>query len=467
MPSVNATLVAALERNGPQKKEEDGGIIRAGYDDYLDGLRDIRRTAKEWLANLEARERESTGIRTLKVGFNKVFGYYIEVSNSFLEKVPYRFQRKQTLVGGERFITEELKEIENKILTAHDEAVALENKIFAELNSLLMENLHALQNTARALAEIDVLAAFASVSAKNGYVKPVIGKKVRALDIKAGRHPVVETLLERGAYVPNDTLLDCCDNRTMIITGPNMAGKSTYMRQVALIVLMAHVGCFVPAESAEITLTDRIFTRIGASDDLTGGQSTFMVEMIEVATILNYATSSSLLILDEIGRGTSTYDGLSIAWAVLEYITANIRAKTLFATHFHELTDVESFGGVKNYRVLVSESGEKIVFLHKIARGSASRSFGVEVASLAGVKKPVIEHAKRIMTELERQARDRDANRIIMASAEQTKAVQVSFFDEKESEIEKEIKELNIDTLAPVQALTVLNDLKKKLTDSE
>lgn len=467
LPSVNATLVAALERNGPQKKEEDGGIIRAGYDDYLDGLRDIRRTAKEWLANLEARERESTGIRTLKVGFNKVFGYYIEVSNSFLEKVPYRFQRKQTLVGGERFITEELKEIENKILTAHDEAVALENKIFAELKSLLMENLHALQNTARALAEIDVLAAFASVSAKNGYVKPVIGKKVRALDIKAGRHPVVETLLERGAYVPNDTLLDCCDNRTMIITGPNMAGKSTYMRQVALIVLMAHVGCFVPAESAEITLTDRIFTRIGASDDLTGGQSTFMVEMIEVATILNYATSSSLLILDEIGRGTSTYDGLSIAWAVLEYITANIRAKTLFATHFHELTDVESFGGVKNYRVLVSESGEKIVFLHKIARGSASRSFGVEVASLAGVKKPVIEHAKRIMAELERQARDRDANRIIMASAEQTKAVQVSFFDEKESEIEKEIKELNIDTLTPVQALTVLNDLKKKLTDSE
>lgn len=278
---------------------------------------------------------------------------------------------------------------------------------------------------------------------------------------------MVETLLERGAYVPNDTLLDCCDNRTMIITGPNMAGKSTYMRQVALIVLMAHVGCFVPAESAEITLTDRIFTRIGASDDLTGGQSTFMVEMIEVATILNYATSSSLLILDEIGRGTSTYDGLSIAWAVLEYITANIRAKTLFATHFHELTDVESFGGVKNYRVLVSESGEKIVFLHKIARGSASRSFGVEVASLAGVKKPVIEHAKRIMAELERQARDRDANRIIMASAEQTKAVQVSFFDEKESEIEKEIKELNIDTLTPVQALTVLNDLKKKLTDSE
>ena len=298
---------------------------------------------------------------------------------------------------------------------------------------------------------------------RGNYVRPVIGKKVAAINIRDGRHPVVETLMEHGAYVPNDTLLDSRDNRTMILTGPNMAGKSTYMRQVALITLMAHIGSFVPAKSAEITLTDRIFTRIGASDDLTGGQSTFMVEMIEVATILNYATSSSLLVLDEIGRGTSTYDGLSIAWAVLEYITSEIRAKTLFATHFHELTDAESFGGVKNYRVLVSETGDRIVFLHKIASGSAPRSFGVEVASLAGVKKSVIERARRIMTELERRAGDRDSNSILLASGANGRAVQqTSLFDKEESEVEKELKDIDVENLTPLQALTVLNDLKKK-----
>ena len=431
----------------------------------MDSLRDIRTTAKQWLANLEAEEREATGIRTLKVGYNRVFGYYIEVSNSFLDKVPYRFQRKQTLVGGERFVTDELKQLETKILTAEEEAVALENRIFTELKQMLIDKLSELQSTARAIGVLDVLVSFATVAVRNKYVKPVVGSKVKSLDIRDGRHPVVEALLDRGAYVPNDTLLDGCDNRTMIITGPNMAGKSTYMRQVALIVLMAHIGCFVPAKSAEITLTDRIFTRIGASDDLTGGQSTFMVEMIEVATILNYATSSSLLVLDEIGRGTSTYDGLSIAWAVLEYITSNIRAKTLFATHFHELTDAESFGGVKNYRVLVSETSDGIVFLHKIARGSASRSFGIEVASLAGVKKSVIEQAKRVMSELERQSKDRDTNRLIMAAQEQTKAVQVSLFDRVESEIEKELADIDVDNLTPLQALTVLSDLKKKLNN--
>lgn len=469
LSEVNEVLISALERKDnthtASKGDEVFGIIRKGYDETLDSLRDIRTTAKQWLANLEAEEREATGIRTLKVGYNRVFGYYIEVSNSFLDKVPYRFQRKQTLVGGERFVTDELKQLETKILTAEEEAVALENRIFTELKQMLIDKLSELQSTARAIGVLDVLVSFATVAVRNKYVKPVVGSKVKSLDIRDGRHPVVEALLDRGAYVPNDTLLDGGDNRTMIITGPNMAGKSTYMRQVALIVLMAHIGCFVPAKSAELTLTDRIFTRIGASDDLTGGQSTFMVEMIEVATILNYATSSSLLVLDEIGRGTSTYDGLSIAWAVLEYITSNIRAKTLFATHFHELTDAESFGGVKNYRVLVSETSDGIVFLHKIARGSASRSFGIEVASLAGVKKSVIEQAKRVMSELERQSKDRDTNRLIMAAQEQTKAVQVSLFDRVESEIEKELADIDVDNLTPLQALTVLSDLKKKLNN--
>ena len=462
-----AVLDAALERGRDPRIKNGGetGVVRRGYSDRLDALRDIESTAKEWLSDLEARERDETGIRTLKVGFNKVFGYYIEVSKSFADKVPYRYQRKQTLVGGERFVTEELKEIETKILTAGEEAAALESKILAELKEMLLARLGALQTTARATAALDALLSFATVSAANGYVRPVIGSKVKALKIQAGRHPVVETLMERGAYVPNDTLLDGEDNRTVVLTGPNMAGKSTYMRQVALIVLMAHIGCFVPAESAEITLTDRIFTRIGASDDLGGGQSTFMVEMIEVATILNYATSSSLLILDEIGRGTSTYDGLAIAWAVLEHITSEIRAKTLFATHFHELTEAESFGGVKNYRVLVGEDRDRIVFLHKIVRGSAPRSFGVEVASLAGVRRDVVEKAKRILAELEKQGELRDANGILLAADTKRKTEQLGLFDREESAVEKELRDIDPDNLTPMQALAVLADLKRRLDE--
>ena len=468
LPDVASVLNAALERAERKLDKDVAGahVVARGYDETLDSLRDVKSTAQTWLKNLEQRERESTGIRNLHVGFNKVFGYYIEVTNSFLDKVPYRYQRKQTLVGAERFITDELKELETRILTAGDEAAALENKIVEELKAMTLAKLVELQRTARALAALDVLQSFAAVAVRGNYVRPVIGKKVKAIDIKEGRHPVVETLMEHGAYVPNDTLLDGDENRTIILTGPNMAGKSTYMRQVALITLMAHIGCFVPAKSAEITLTDRIFTRIGASDDLSGGQSTFMVEMIEVATILNYATSSSLLVLDEIGRGTSTYDGLSIAWAVLEYITSEIRAKTLFATHFHELTDAESFGGVKNYRVLVGEAQDKIVFLHKIARGSASQSFGVEVASLAGVKKCVIERAGRIMRELERRAEGRDSNSMLLASGGSGRQVQqTSLFDREESEVEKELKDIDPENLTPLQALTVLNDLKKKLRD--
>ncbi|MBR2334558.1 MAG: hypothetical protein IKA59_04370 [Clostridia bacterium] len=324
-----------------------------------------------------------------------------------------------------------------------------------------------LQRTARAIACLDAILSFANVSVSNRYNKPVINGKTKCIKIKNGRHPVVERLVDRGAYVPNDTILDTTDNRTMVITGPNMAGKSTYMRQVAIIVLMAHIGCFVPADEAEISLTDRIFTRIGASDDLFGGQSTFMVEMIEVATILNYATSSSLLILDEIGRGTSTFDGLSIAWAVLEYITKSLKAKTLFATHFHELTELEDLEGVKNYRVLVSEHNDTIIFLHKIARGGASRSFGIEVASLAGVLKPVVEHAKRIMASLEDDARNRDTNSIMLSSTKKTKTEQVSLFDIPKSKVEEEIKALNVDTLTPLQALTILTDINKRLNQQD
>ncbi|MCQ2602429.1 MAG: DNA mismatch repair protein MutS, partial [Clostridia bacterium] len=443
LENINAVLSSALDRETVQNYK-NGGFVKVGYDEQLDELRNINLTAKEWLTNLENNEREETGIKTLKVGFNKVFGYYIEVSKSFVDKVPYRYQRKQTLVGGERYITDELKQIEEKVLSAESEANAIEERIFAELKQMLIDKINDLQLTAQALSALDALLSLSVVSAANHYVKPVINKKVKAINIVEGRHPVVETLLSKGLYVPNDTILDCDENRTMVITGPNMAGKSTYMRQVALITLMAHIGCFVPATSAEITLTDRIFTRIGASDDLSGGQSTFMVEMIEVATILNYATSKSLLLLDEIGRGTSTFDGLSIAWAVLEYITKNVKAKTLFATHFHELTELEDLEGVKNYRVLVSEHNDTIIFLHKIARGGASRSFGIEVASLAGVIKPVIEHAKQIMKSLEDQSKQRDTNAVLLSSAKASKTEQVSLFDKSESKIENEIRELNV-----------------------
>lgn len=462
LKNVYLTLSSALDREGVNSYK-NGGYIKKGYDESLDKLRDIKNSAKEWLANLEAREREETGIRTLKVGFNKVFGYYIEVSKSFVDKVPYRYERKQTLVGGERYITQELKELEDKILSAEANSQALEDRIFDELKSMCIENLAKLQSNAQTLSNLDCLVSFANVSQQNKYVKPTINKKVKAINIVDGRHPVVESMLEKGAYVPNDTLLDDSENRTMIITGPNMAGKSTYMRQVAIITLMAHIGCFVPAKSAEIALTDRIFTRIGASDDLSGGQSTFMVEMIEVATILNYATSSSLLILDEIGRGTSTFDGLSIAWAVLEHITKAIKAKTLFATHFHELTELEDLDGVKNYRVLVSRANDVIVFLHKIVRGGASQSFGIEVASLAGVSKPVIEHAKAIMRSLEEDSKNRDTNEMLLNSAKKNVTEQVSLFDSRTSKVEEQLKAIDVDNLTPMQALTILSDLKSEL----
>ncbi len=466
LDNINQVLVSALDRNAVQSYK-NGGYIKSGYCDELDQLRNIKSTAKMWLSNLEDQEREATGIKSLKIGFNKIFGYYIEVSKSFTEKVPYRYQRKQTLVGGERYITDELKTIEEKILSAETQVVDIENRIFFELKEMTYQNLEKLQKSADGLANIDAFLSLAKVAVANNYVKPTIDKNVKCTNIVEGRHPVVEQLLDKGAYVSNNTLLDSDENRTMVITGPNMAGKSTYMRQVALIVLMAHIGSFVPAKSADIALTDRIFTRIGASDDLSGGQSTFMVEMIEVATILNYATSSSLLILDEIGRGTSTFDGLSIAWAVLEYITNNIKAKTLFATHFHELTELEDLHGVKNYRVLVSQLNDNIVFLHKIAPGGASQSFGIEVASLAGILKPVIDHAKQIMQSLENDSKNRDTNEMLLASSKKNVTKQVSLFDNKSSAIEQQISDLSIDNLTPIQALTILSDLKKQLENNK
>lgn len=443
---------------------KDGQFIKEGFDKRLDEYRNAKKEGTVWLANLEAAEKENTGIKNLKVGYNKIFGYYIEVSKSQVDMVPLRYQRKQTLVGGERYVTEELKEIENRILNSEENAVELELAIFEDLVQELKTHIDEFLQSAKAVQTIDVLQSFATVALSNNYVKPVVSDKIKHISIKNGRHPIVEAVAKSTAFVPNDTNLDEKENRCMIITGPNMAGKSTYMRQVALITLMAQIGSFVPADSAEISLIDRIFTRVGASDDITLGQSTFMVEMVEVATILNNATDKSLLILDEIGRGTSTIDGLSIAWAVIEEISRNIGAKTLFATHFHELSELEGvLDGVKNFQILIKEIGGTIVFLHKIVRGSASKSFGIEVAELAGIPKNVVSRAKTIMRQLEEIDINRDTNSIMM-TAKGGKQKQISLFDERsdDNEIVKILKDTNIENVSPVQAFAILLDLKDK-----
>ena len=443
---------------------KDGQFIREGFDKRLDEYRNAKKEGTVWLANLEAAEKENTGIKNLKVGYNKIFGYYIEVSKSQVDMVPLRYQRKQTLVGGERYVTEELKEIENRILGSEENALELELAIFEDLVQELKTHIDEFLQSAKAVQTIDVLQSFATVALSNNYVKPVVSDKIKHISIKNGRHPIVEAVAKSTAFVPNDTNLDEKENRCMIITGPNMAGKSTYMRQVALITLMAQIGSFVPADSAEISLIDRIFTRVGASDDITLGQSTFMVEMVEVATILNNATDKSLLILDEIGRGTSTIDGLSIAWAVIEEISRNIGAKTLFATHFHELSELEGvLDGVKNFQILIKEIGGTIVFLHKIVRGSASKSFGIEVAELAGIPKNVVTRAKTIMRQLEEIDINRDTNSIMM-TAKGGKQKQISLFDDRsdDNEIVKILKDTNIENVSPVQAFAILLDLKDK-----
>lgn len=432
---------------------KEGGYIKEGFNKQLDEYRNIERNTSKILIEMETRERDATGIRTLKIGYNRVFGYYIEVSRSFKDKVPLGYQRRQTLANAERYITDELKELEDKILKSTEEALKLEVQLYEKLKEVLVENIVKIKSIAAAIGLLDFIVALAEVSKANKYVRPEIVDFGEPLVIGEGRHPVVEAMI-KDRFIPNDLYMDEDESRTLIITGPNMAGKSTYMRQTAIIVYMAHLGCFVPAKSAKIPLVDRIFTRIGASDNLINNQSTFMVEMIEVATIMRNATRHSLLILDEVGRGTSTYDGLSIAWAVIEYLTRNVRAKTLFATHYHELTELENkVEGVKNYKIAVKEINGSVVFLRKIMRGGANRSFGIEVASLAGVPSEVTDRAKELLKTVERGYRPKKAEEAA---------------DEPElSEVEKIISEIDMNNLSPIQAFMLLGDLAEKVKNEK
>ncbi len=443
---------------------KDGNIIRQGYNEELDRLRLASTEGKNWIAALEAQEREATGIKNLKVGFNRVFGYFIEVTRSFYDLVPDRYTRKQTLVNSERFITEELKQIEKTILGAEEESVRLEYALFTQVRDSIKEQLLALSTTTQALKTLDAIQSLAQVAIENEFVRPETNQEGR-YDIIEGRHPVVERSLGRGEFVPNDTHIDR-DGRLMIITGPNMAGKSTYMRQVALIVLMAHMGSFVPAHSADISITDRIFTRIGASDDLYAGQSTFMVEMSEMATILKYATPKSLLILDEVGRGTSTFDGLSIAWAAVEHIANEKKcgARTLFATHYHELSELEGhLDSVVNYRITATEKGDEVIFLRKVVRGGADRSYGIAVAGLAGLPASLLQRARQIMARLE--VSNENGNLIgqnILDKKKNAGDRQVALMDFAPMELVEEVKQLDVLSMSPIDALNCLFMLSEK-----
>ena len=447
----------------PPMTVKEGGIIKLGYDEEIDKLKTATTEGKNWIIQLEADEKEKTGIKNLKVGFNKVFGYFIEVTKSNLNQVPDRYIRKQTLTNAERFITEELKNLENQILGAEEKVINLEYNAFTEIREEIAKNIKRLQKSATVVATLDVLASFAQVAEDMNYCMPEVNSS-GTIDIKGGRHPVIEKIIGAGAFVENDTYLDEGDNRLSIITGPNMAGKSTYMRQVALITLMAQVGSYVPAQEARIGVVDKIFTRVGASDDLSMGQSTFMVEMMEVATILKEATKNSLVILDEIGRGTSTYDGLSIAWAVAEYIADKEKcgAKTLFATHYHELIGLEEkIEGVKNYSIAVKEKGEDIIFLRKIVRGGTDESYGIHVARLAGVPKVVTEKANKILKSLERK-------NILTGQKEEKKDKkqvegQFDLYNLRLAEIAQELDKVNLNELTPIDALNTLVKIKEKM----
>ena len=441
----------------------EGGVIKLGFNEEIDELKKAMTDGKTWLVELEAKEKEETGIKGLKVGFNKVFGYYIEVTKSNLSLVPDRYIRKQTLTGGERYITEELKELESKVLGAEEKVVALEYNEFVKIREYIKTQITRLQRSAMAISKLDVLCSFATVAEDFNYCKPTVDNS-GIINIKDGRHPVIEKMLPSGSFVSNDTYLDKSSNRLAIITGPNMAGKSTYMRQVALITLMAQIGSFVPAAEAQIGVVDKIFTRVGASDDLSMGQSTFMVEMMEVANILKEATQNSLVILDEIGRGTSTYDGLSIAWAVAEYIENKEKcgAKTLFATHYHELTQLEdTLEGVKNYSIAVKEKGEDIIFLRKIVPGGTDESYGVHVARLAGVPKMVTQRANEILKKIERK------NVLVNKAKEKEDKKQVSgqldMYNFKLAEIAHELDKVNINELTPIDALNTLVKIKEEM----
>ncbi|MDD6193712.1 MAG: DNA mismatch repair protein MutS [Lachnospiraceae bacterium] len=461
----------------PPISSRDGGIIRDGFHEEIDRLRRAKTEGKQWLAELEARERERTGIKNLKIKYNKVFGYYLEVTNSYKDLVPSDYQRKQTLANAERYFTPRLKELEDTILGAEDKLISLEYEFFKEIRQQIASQVTRVQQTAKAIARLDVYASLAHVAEKNHYVRPKLNTK-GIIDIKGGRHPVVELMIENKLFIDNDTYLDNKKQRVSIITGPNMAGKSTYMRQSALIVLMAQLGSFVPAKSANIGMVDRIFTRVGASDDLASGQSTFMVEMNEVANILRNATKDSLLILDEIGRGTSTFDGLSIAWAVVEHIsnTKLLGAKTLFATHYHELTELEGkLEGVHNYCIAVKENGDDIVFLRKIVPGGADKSYGIAVAKLAGLPDEVIERANRIVTQLcENDIVDLAKNIAVEGQTvslnrrqkplDEVDLAQMSFLDTvKDDDIIEELRSLDISQMTPIEALNALNELQVKV----
>ena len=459
----NIIDVAIVEE--PPISVKEGGIIKKGYNEEVDKLKMATTDGKNWLIQLEANEREKTGIKGLKVGFNKVFGYYIEVTKSNISLVPDRYIRKQTLTNGERYVTEELKKLENELLGAEEKVINLEYNAFCEIREIIEKQLLRIQRTADIVATLDVLNSFAIVAEDMNYCMPIVDNS-GIIDIKGGRHPVIEKILPSGEFVDNDTYLDKEDNRFSIITGPNMAGKSTYMRQVALITLMAQCGSFVPATFARLGVVDKIFTRIGASDDLSMGQSTFMVEMMEVATILKEATQNSLVILDEIGRGTSTYDGLSIAWAVAEYMSDKEKcgAKTLFATHYHELIGLEQkIQGVKNYSIAVKEKGEDIIFLRKIVAGGTDESYGVHVAKLAGVPQTVTKRSNEILRTLERKS--------ILGSKEQEKENkkiaegQLDMYNYKLAEIAHEIDKIDLNSLTPIDALNTLVKIKDKMAN--
>lgn len=467
-------LITAAIVDDPPLAMKEGGIIRDGYNQDVDNYRNAKTEGKNWLADLETEEREKTGIRNLRIKYNKVFGYYLEVTNSFKEMVPDYYTRKQTLTNAERYITPKLKELEDMILGAEDKLYSLEYVLFAQVRDKVAAEVERIQKTARAVARLDVFASLSLVASRNNYVRPTVNSR-GVIDIRGGRHPVVEKMIPNDMFIANDVKLDNGENRIAIITGPNMAGKSTYMRQVALIVLMAQIGSFVPAQKAKIGIVDRIFTRVGASDDLASGQSTFMVEMTEVANILRNATKNSLLILDEIGRGTSTFDGLSIAWAVIEHIASPkiLGAKTLFATHYHELTELEGkIPGVNNYCIAVKERGDDIVFLRKIVKGGADKSYGIQVAKLAGVPDSVIDRAKELVEELV----DADITERVrdLAAVPKTKKKtvhydevdleQMSLFDTvKDDDILQELKDIDVGNLTPIDALNTIYRLQNKL----
>ena len=445
----------------PPLSVKEGGLIKKGYKPEIDELIEATTNGKQWLANIELKEKEITGIKNLKIGYNKVFGYYIEVSKSNIKDIPEdRYIRKQTLTTGERYITEELKNMENEILGAKEKIISLEYDEFVNIRNEIQDNAKRIQKTANAIAKIDVIQSFANVANELNYCKPEIAED-DLIDIKNGRHPVVEKIIPYGDFVQNDSLLNSNENRLNIITGPNMAGKSTFMRQVALITIMAQIGSFVPAEYAHIGVVDKVFTRVGASDDLSSGESTFMVEMMEVANILKNATDRSLVILDEIGRGTSTYDGLSIAWAVAEYVS-KLKCKTLFATHYHELVELDGkIEGVKNYHITVKERGEDIIFLRKIVEGGTDESYGIHVAKLAGVPKDVTNRANEILFKLEKK--NIINGKIDNKSEKMKNDGQLSMYNYKLAEISSELDKVELENITPIEALNILQKMKDKI----